>query len=155
MAEVKVSGLIEGGKATAGPPFGPALGPLGVNIGEIIAEINKQTSAYSGVKVPIDVIVDNVTKEFRIEVRSPPTSAMIMKEINIKTGAKAKDEIVGNITLDQIKKIAKSKENVLYGKDESKKITQVIGTCKSLGVTVDGESPMEVIRKINSGEIKI
>jgi len=155
MAEVKVSGLIEGGKATAGPPFGPALGPLGVNIGEIIAEINKQTSAYSGVKVPIDVIVDNVTKEFRIEVRSPPTSAMIMKEINIKNGAKAKDEIVGNITLDQIKKIAKSKENILYGKGESKKITQVIGTCKSLGVTVDGENPMEVIRKINSGEIKI
>ncbi|MCL5434497.1 MAG: 50S ribosomal protein L11, partial [Candidatus Marsarchaeota archaeon] len=43
MANITISGLIEGGKATAGPPFGPALGPLGVNIGAIIAEINKNT----------------------------------------------------------------------------------------------------------------
>ncbi len=155
MAEVKISGLIEGGKATAGPPFGPALGPLGVNIGAIVAEINKQTSAYAGIKVPITVIVDNVTKDYRIEVGSPPTSAIILKELKLTSGAKTKDETVGNITLDQLKKIAKSKDAVLYGRSEKEKIKQVIGTCKSMGVKVEGQDPREIIKKIDSGEIKI
>ncbi|ASI13694.1 50S ribosomal protein L11p [Candidatus Mancarchaeum acidiphilum] len=155
MAEVKISGLIEGGKATAGPPFGPALGPLGVNIGAIIAEINKQTSAYAGIKVPITVIVDNVTKDYRIEVGSPPTSAIILKELKLTSGAKTKDETVGDITIAQLKKIAKSKDAVLYGKSEKEKLKQVIGTCKSMGVKVEGQDPREVIKKIDSGEIKV
>jgi len=46
MGEVTIHGLIEGGKATSGPPFGPALGPLGVNVAKIIGEINTQTEAY-------------------------------------------------------------------------------------------------------------
>jgi large subunit ribosomal protein L11 len=155
MAEVKIAGLIEGGKATAGPPFGPALGPLGVNINAIIGEINKETSAYAGIKVPVEVIVDNVTKDYTITVGSPPTSAMIMKEINIKGGAKAKGEIVGNITIEQLKKIAKSKESVLYGKSEVERVKQVIGTCNSIGVTVEGKSPKEAIKAIDSGELKV
>ncbi len=67
--------MIEGGKATSGPPFGPALGPLGVNIAKIIAEINTKTEGYAGIKIPVKIIVDPTTKNYRIEIGSPPTSA--------------------------------------------------------------------------------
>ncbi len=155
MAEVQVSGLVEGGKATTGPPFGPALGPLGVNISAIVAEINKKTEAFSGIKVPVKVFVDSATKQYRVEVGSPTTSALILKEIGIQAGAKTKDETVGNITLEQIKTIVSSKESSMYGGSLSDRIKQVLGTCKSMGVTCEGENPKEIIKKINSGEIKV
>jgi large subunit ribosomal protein L11 len=155
MPETIVSGLIAGGKATAGPPFGPALGPLGVNINKIVEEINAKTKQFDGINVPVKVIVDTGTKEFRVEIGMPPTSALILKELGIKLGAKAKGEVVGNITLEQVKKIANAKEALLHGNDLASRVKQVLGTCKSMGVTCEGEDPRSVIKKINSGETKL
>jgi large subunit ribosomal protein L11 len=70
MAE-KIEALVEGGKASAGPPLGPALGPLGVNIMQIINTINDKTKQFSGMKVPVKVIVDPKTKDFEIQVSTP------------------------------------------------------------------------------------
>lgn len=155
MSEITIAGLIEGGKATAGPPFGPALGPLGVNIGGIVAEINKKTGEFAGMKISVKVIVDTSTKAFRVEVGSPSTSALILKELGVSAGAKTKDETVGNITIEQVKKIAKSKEASIYGKDLADRVKQVLGTCKSMGVKCNGEDPRAVIAKISSGELKV
>ncbi|MEM3839442.1 MAG: 50S ribosomal protein L11 [Candidatus Micrarchaeaceae archaeon] len=155
MSEVVINGLIEGGKATGGAPFGPALGPLGVNVNNIINEINKLTGAYEGIKVPVKVIVDTATKNFKVEVGAPPTSALILKELGLQKGSKSKEEVAGNITLEQIKKIAKSKEMSLYGNTLQSRVTQVLGTCKSMNITCDGISAKETIAKIKSGEIKI
>ena len=66
MATQTIEQLVEGGKATAAPPLGPALGPLGVNIGQVVAEINKKTESFKGMQVPVKVIVDGDTKEFSI-----------------------------------------------------------------------------------------
>jgi large subunit ribosomal protein L11 len=154
MGESTISGLIEGGKATGGPPFGPALGPLGVNIAKIIAEINAKTEAYAGIKVPVKIIVDGVTKNYRIEIGSPPTSALILKEIGIQKGAKTKEEVAGNITLEQVKNVAKASEGKLYGPMDAK-VRQVVGTCVSMNVTVEGVSAKEYMKKLASGEIKI
>ena len=155
MGEIVVSGLVEGGKATAGPPFGPALGPLGVNIGAIIAEINKRTEAYAGVKVPVKVIVDTATKSYKIDIGSLPTSALILKELGVQAGAKTKDETIGNLTLEQVKKIAEAKGASLYGKTAEARIKQVLGTCKSMGVKCENEDPKLIIQKIEKGEIKL
>ncbi len=148
-----IEGLIEGGKATTGPPFGPALGPIGVNTQAVIKEINEKTKDFEGIKISVKVIVDAATKNFTIEVGSPQTSALILKELKIEKGAKTKEEIVGNITLDQIKKIAKSKD--LLGNSLENKVKQVLGTCKSMGVTCEGQNPVEVIKKINDKSIII
>ncbi len=154
MSEVTINGLIEGGKATSGPPFGPALGPLGVNVANIIAEINSKTKAFEGIKIPVKVIVDSTTKAFRVEIGAPPTSALILKEIGVAKGAKTKDEVVGNITIEQIKKVAQAKESTLYGPLKSK-VKQVIGTCKSMNVTVEGVDAKQALKKVESGEIKV
>lgn len=155
MSEVTITGLVEGGKASSGPPLGPALGPLGVNINAIIGEINEKTKMFEGIKIPVKVHVDTNTKSFRIEVGSPTTSALILKELKIQTGAKAKGEIVGNITMAQLKSIAKSKEASIFGNTQGQRINQILGTCKSMGVTCDGEDPRMVIAKIKSGELKL
>ena len=155
MAEVVISGIVEGGKATSGPPFGPALGPLGVNINGIIEQINKTTGVFNGIKIPVKVIVNTDDKTFKIEVGSPTTSALILKEIGVAAGAKTKDETVGNLTLEQVKSIASAKGAKIYGKTVADKVKQILGTCKSMGVKCDNMPPMEVIAKINSGEIKI
>ncbi len=155
MPETIISGLIAGGKATSGPPFGPALGPLGVNISKIIEEINDKTKQFDGINVPVKVIIDTATKTYKVEVGMPPTSALILKELGIKLGAKAKGEIVGNLTLAQAKNVANAKDTRIYGKTLGAKVNQVLGTCKSMGVTCEGEDPRAIIKKINSGEIKL
>src|SRR5439155_1748460 len=71
----KLSVLVDGGKATPGPPLGPALGPLGLNIVEIIKAINEKTKSFEGMKVPVTLLVDPKSKAFTIEVGTPPTSA--------------------------------------------------------------------------------
>ena len=82
-----INAIVDGGKATAGPPLGPALGPLGVNAGQVIAKINEATKDFAGMKVPVKVIVDTETKEFRVEVGTPPTAELIKKEAKIEKGA--------------------------------------------------------------------
>lgn len=155
MAEVTINGLIEGGKATSGPPFGPALGPLGVNVAKIIEDINKQTGAYAGIKVPVKIIVDPATKNYRVEIGSPPTSALILKELGIQKGAKTKEESPGNITIEQLKKVAVAKEKSLYGRSLKEKVMQVAGTCKSMNITIEGMLARDAIAKIESGELKV
>jgi len=54
----KIEALIEGGKATPGPPLGPKLGPLGVNVGKLIADINAATKDFAGMKVPVIIEID-------------------------------------------------------------------------------------------------
>ena len=82
MANV-VEALVPGGKASAGPPLGPALGPLGVNVAQVVAKINEQTKDLNGMQVPVKVIVKSRT-EFEIEVGTPPTSALIIKEMGVE-----------------------------------------------------------------------
>ncbi|MGC8548009.1 MAG: 50S ribosomal protein L11 [Candidatus Micrarchaeia archaeon] len=155
MGEVTINGLISGGKATTGPPFGPALGPLGVNIGKIVAEINEKTAEFAGIKVPVKVIVNSDTKEYKIEVGMPPTSALILKELGAEKGAKTKDDTVGSLTIEQLKKIAKAKSAALYGATEKERIKQIIGTCKSMNVKIEGLDAKEAMKKIESGELKL
>ncbi|MDE1860174.1 MAG: 50S ribosomal protein L11 [Candidatus Micrarchaeota archaeon] len=155
MGDVVINGLVEGGKATSGAPFGPALGPLGVNIASIVNEINEKTKAFDGIKVPVKVVVNSETKHFSVSVGSPPTSALIMKELGIQKGAKAKEEVVGNITMEQLRKVVNAKEPSLYGNTVEDKIKQVAGTCKSMNITVEGSDAMEFIKRIDAKEVKV
>lgn len=144
--------LVEGGKATPGPPLGPALGPFGVNVGKVVAEINKKTAAFDGMKVPVRIIVDKKTKEFEIEVGSPPVSALIRKELGIEKGAKtAGKETVGDLSIDQVIKIAKLKLGSTLAKGLRSAVKEVLGTCVSVGVTVEGKDPREIQKRVEEG----
>lgn len=146
-----IDALVEGGKATPAPPLGPALGPLGVNVGKIIAEINAKTKEFEGMKVPVKIIVD-ANKNFEIKVGTPPTSALILKEIGKEKGSGKKEETTGNISVKQAVKIAKMKSIEMLAKNLKSAAKEVIGACTSMGVTVEGKSPKEIIKEINEGK---
>ena len=151
MAET-VEALVEGGKASAGPPLGPALGPLGVNIMQIINTINDKTKQFNGMKVPVKVIVDPKTKSFEIEVGTPPATSLILNELGAEKGSGAPStHKIGNLTVDQAVKIAKMKYDNLLGRELKQKTKEIIGTCVSLGVRVEGKDPREIQKDIDEG----
>lgn len=151
MPKEVVDALVEGGKATAAPPLGPALGPKGVNIGLVISEINKKTAAFKGMQVPVKVIIDSSTKEFEVTVGTPPASELIKKEAGIEKGAGNPLEHVADIKIEQIIKIAKMKEDALSGKTLKDKVKEVIGTCNSMGVMVEEMHARDAIRAVEAG----
>jgi len=154
--EKTIEALVSGGKATAGPPLGPALGPLGVNVLSIVNKINELTGDFMGMKVPVKVIVDTDTKEFDVEVGTPPTAALIVKELGIEKGSgNPKEEKVGDLSVEQVGRIAKSKMSQTYAKDIKSAAKEVLGTCVSMGVTIEGKDPKEIQKAIDKGECKI
>lgn len=152
MPDQSVECLVEGGKATAAPPLGPALGPLGVNIGQVVAEINKKTAEFKGMQVPVKVTVKQ-DKSFTITVGTPPVSALVKKEAGIEKGAaNPLADKVADLKIEQIIKIAKMKEDALLGKDIFAKVKEVLGSCDSMGVLVEGKQARDVIADITKGE---
>ncbi|MBO3800042.1 MAG: 50S ribosomal protein L11 [Candidatus Brockarchaeota archaeon] len=152
MAKKTISLIVEGGNASPGPPLGPALGPLGVNVGAVVAKINEATKDFKGMKVPVDVEVDTETKQFTVILKTPTTSALIAKEAGVDKGSGAPGrEAKGNISFQTVVKIAKMKINDTYAKSLKGVVKEVLGTCQSMGVTVDSKSPKEVIKEVEKG----
>lgn len=145
--------LVSGGQATAGPPLGPALGPLGVNVLAVVNKINELTKDYAGMKVPVKVIVDPETKQFEVNVGVPTTSALIVSELKIEKGSgNPKAQKVGNLSMQQLIRIAKIKRPELLSRTLKAAVKEVLGTCVSMGVTVEGKDPEEVIREVDAGK---
>ena len=153
MTKETIDVMVEGGKATAAPPLGPALGPVGVNIGEVVNKINEKSKAFAGMKVPVKVTVDKDTKEFDIEIGTPPSSQLIKKETGIEKGSgNPKEDKVADIVIEQIIKIAKMKESSLLGKTLKQKVKEIVGTCNSMGILVEGKPATESMKDIETGK---
>jgi len=154
MGEKKIiNALVTGGEASAGPPLGPALGPLGVNVLGIVNEINKQTSDFRGMRVPVKVEVDLETKQFTISVGTPTTSALVAKETGIPKGSsKPNIDFVGDLTIDKVVTIAKSKIAGSYAKTVRSAAKEVVGSCVSMGVKIEGKDAREFMDEIESGK---
>ena len=148
-----ISSLVTGGEASAGPPLGPALGPMGVNILQIISAINEQTKEFKGMKIPVSVSVDSDTKKWEIEVGIPSASALLLKEAGIQKGSGTSGtEWVGEVSADMIAKIGKVKLETSYANSLKSVAKQIVGTCVSLGIKVEGKTPKEFTAEINEGK---
>ncbi|MGB0855890.1 MAG: 50S ribosomal protein L11 [Nitrosopumilus sp.] len=153
MGEQKVSSLVTGGAASAGPPLGPALGPLGVNIMEVINTINEKTKDFEGMKVPVTVVVDSDTKKYEIEIGIPSAAALIMKEAGIQKGSGTSGtEWAGDVTMDVVIKVANTKLEKSYASSLKSVAKTIIGTCLALGVKIEGKTPKEMTTEINEGK---
>ena len=154
MGEKKtIDALVEGGKASPAPPLGPALGQLKVNVKAVIDAINEKTKAFAGMKVPVKVTVDTETKEFSIEVGTPPTSQLIKNKLKVeKLSQQAGKDFVGNLTFEQVVEIAKMKRESMLVNSLKAAVKSVIGTCVSAGVSVDGKNPKDVLKEIEQGK---
>lgn len=148
-----ISALVTGGEANAGPPLGPALGPIGVNVLQVVNTINEKTKDFPGMKVPVKVEVDSETKKFTIEVGIPPTAALVAKEAGIPKGSgTAGKDFAGDLSMASAAKIAKMKLDGSYAKDVKGATKEVIGSCVSMGVKVEGKPAKEAFVDVDAGK---
>ena len=154
MADLQtVSALVTGGQANAGPPLGPTLGPLGVNILQIVNAINEKTKDFEGMKVPVTVNVDKKTKQWTVEVGIPSAAALILKEAGLQKGSGTSGATwVGDIATDSVIKVARLKIDSSYALNVKSATKEVIGTCLSLGIKVNGKNPKEATVELEEGK---
>jgi len=133
---LKIKLQAPGGQATPAPPIGPALGQNGVNLGQFVSQFNERTRDLNGTIVPV-VISVFADKSFTFEVKSPPAAVLLKQAAEIAKGSGVPNrEKVGEVTAEQVRKIAQTKFDDLnaYDLDQAEKIIR--GTARSMGVEV-------------------
>ncbi len=144
--------LVPGGQANPGPPLGPELGPTPVDVQAVVQEINDQTEAFDGTEVPVTVEYEE-DGSFSIDVGVPPTAALIKDEAGFETGSgEPQENFVADLSLEQVKTIAEQKKPDLLAYDTKNAAKEVVGTCASMGVTIEGEDAREFKEKVDGGE---
>lgn len=129
---------IPAGKANPAPPVGPALGPHGVNIMEFCKAFNAQTNSLGDTIIPV-VMTVYADRSFSFITKTPPASELIKKTAGIVKGANnPSKEVVGSITLDQVKGIAETKLPDLNTTNIEAAMEIIKGTARSMGVEVKG-----------------
>jgi len=145
--------LVEGGNMKPGPAIAQKLGPLGINLGKVIQEVNEATKNFSGLKVPVELNINTKTKNFTVHVFSPPVAELIKKEVSIeKASGETKKLKVGNLAIEQIVKIAKTKYPNMLAKDLKSAVKSVVGSCQSLGVLIENKEAKEIEKEILLGK---
>jgi large subunit ribosomal protein L11 len=153
MVQKTFSFIVNGGKATGGPPIGPALGPMGVNIMAIVNNINEETAEYDGLPVPVDVTIDTDTREYSVKVGMLTTFALISQATGIEKGSGTPNtNFAADLTFNQLIGVAKKKREGIYAASMKAAVREVLGTCQSAGVTVDGRHAKEVQDAVLAGE---
>ncbi|HVY01924.1 MAG TPA: 50S ribosomal protein L11 [Candidatus Nanoarchaeia archaeon] len=150
MAKIKL--IVEGGAMKPGPAVAQQLGPMGINLGKVIADVNSATSGFKGMEVPVEIDVDGKTKSFTVKVFSPSVATLLKKEIATERGSgSAKEVKVGNLAIEQIISVAKTKQSALLSRTLKSAVKLVVGTCVSLGILVESKDPKQVEKDIDAG----
>jgi large subunit ribosomal protein L11 len=144
--------LVDGGNMKPGPAVAQKLGPVGINMGKLISDINNSTKEFVGIKVPVSVDVDTKTKSYKIEVSTPSAAEMLKKEFALEKGSGQPHKLkLANAAIEQLIKIAKMKETGMLSKDFKSTLKTIIGSCVSLGILVESKDPKIVSKEIEKG----
>jgi len=144
--------LVDGGDMKPGPAVGQKLGPLGINIGQVVQEVNKATASFKGLKVPVEVAIKK-DKSFSVKVLSPPTMELLKKELGIEKASGSAEKIkAANASIEQIISVAKTKYPNMLAADFKAAVKTVVGSCVSAGILIENKSPKEILEDINNGK---
>jgi len=151
MAKIKL--LVEGGKMTPGPAVAQQLGPMGINMGKVISDVNEATSSFKGINVPVVLDIDAATKEYKITVMSPPTSELLKKELGIEkaTGERMKIKS-GDLAFERVIFVAQQKHENMLSNTFPATVKSVLGTCQAMGILVDNKEINEIMEDFKEGK---
>jgi large subunit ribosomal protein L12e len=146
---------VVGGEVTSAAALAPKCGPLGLPPKKVGEDIQKATMDWRGIKVMIEVMVQN--RNCFVSVL-PTASPLVIKALKEGPRDRKKTKNVkhnGNLKMEDIIEIAKKLRQKSYAKEFKGTVKEVIGTCVSVGCTIDGKKPKEIIPLIDDGEIEI
>lgn len=150
---MQVKLLVEGGDMKPGPVLSQKLGPMGLNINQIIQKINEATKKFKGLKIPVELEINTSTKEFDVRVFSPPAAELLKKELGIEKGSGMQKKLqVANASIEQIISIAKTKLQNLLCNDLKSAVKTIVGSCVSLGILIESKPASEVEKEIDEGK---
>eukprot|EP00924_Labyrinthula_sp_SR-Ha-C_P008486 augustus_masked-scaffold_32-processed-gene-1.5-mRNA-1 protein AED:0.13 eAED:0.13 QI:0/-1/0/1/-1/1/1/0/165 len=145
-----------GGEVGAAATLAPKVGPLGLNAKKIGEDIRDATMDWKGLSVTVKLIIQN--RQAKVEL-VPSASALVMKALKepYRDRKKGPKDIKhdGNIDLQEIIEIARIMKPRSFAKKLAGGVKEILGTCHSIGCTVDNEHPQDIMAKIDDGEIEI
>ena len=138
----KIAGLIklqiQAGQANPAPPVGPALGQHGVNIMEFCKAYNAATESQRGNVVPVEITVYE-DRSFDFKLKTPPAAKLLLKAVGVQKGSGEPHKTkVAKVTMDQVREIARTKQEDLNANDVEAAAKIIAGTARSMGITVEG-----------------
>ena len=138
----KLAGLIklqiQAGQANPAPPVGPALGQHGVNIMEFCKAYNAATESQRGNVIPVEISVYE-DRSFDFKLKTPPAAKLLLKAAGVQKGSGEPHKTkVAKVTMDQVREIAKTKQEDLNANDIDQAAKIIAGTARSMGITVEG-----------------
>ncbi|HLD15455.1 MAG TPA: 50S ribosomal protein L11 [Candidatus Nanoarchaeia archaeon] len=148
----KIEMIVEGGKAAPGPAVAQKLGPMKINIGQVMSDVNKKTESFKGIKVPVKIMVNPDDKTWTIDVGSPAVTELIKAELKLEKGSGTPNkEILANVGAEQILKIAKMKHDNMLSRTLKTSMKQVAGSCASMGLRIEGKKSEDFNKDLEAG----
>lgn len=143
---------VKGASASPQPPVGPAIAQLGLDVNEVVSKINELTKHLKDIEVSVLLHVDTDTKNYRIEVKSPSSSSLLLKMAGVSepSGDPAHKK-VGNLSVEDVIKVALMKKNEMNSRSLKAAVKSLVSTASTIGLSVDGKSAKEVIKLIDEG----
>jgi len=155
-SEVKIVYLrVVGGEVGATSSLAPKIGPLGLSPKKVGDDIAKATQDWKGLKITVKLTIQN--RQAVIDV-VPSAASLIIKALKEPPRDRKKVKHVkhnGNLTFDEIISIARTMRARSMARKLEGTVKEILGTASSVGCTVDGVHPHEIIDKIKSKEIDV
>ena len=108
---------------------------------------------FRGLTVPVRIECDTETKKFEIFVETPSTASLLLKEVGVEKGSEsAKEKKIGNLSLQQVMEVTRSKKDKFLDRTFKNAVKTVLGTALSIGITVEGENPTTIQKRIDEGQ---
>ncbi|MBU2522836.1 MAG: hypothetical protein KKE23_00920 [Nanoarchaeota archaeon] len=142
--------IAQAGSMKPNPALAQKMGPLGMNMGKIISDVNNATKSLAGMKIPVTLDINTKTKEVKVMVQQPSTSELLKKEFGIAKGSGQPQKFKSaNVPIETLIKVAKEKQSL--EKTLKSSLKTVVGSCRSLGILIESKEPSEITKEIESG----
>jgi len=146
---------VVGGEPPSNAILSAKLSPYGCNPKKAGEEISKQTKEYTNIRIYVKLSIQS--REIKAVEMLPTCSALIIKDLKepIRQRRKNKGAVykhTGNLTMEQVKNIAKKMKEKTLSREFKGTVKEVLGSCLAVGITVDGKNPKEVTVEVENGQ---
>ncbi len=142
--------ITQAGSMKPNPALAQKMGPLGLNMGKIISDVNNSTRSFTGMKIPVTLDINTKTKEIKVIVQQPSTAELLKKEFGILKGSSQPQKFkTANVPIETL--IGLAKEKMALEKSLKSSLKTIVGACRSLGILIESKEAAVVTKEIDDG----